>query len=93
MTAMLMCTLCICAGSSEADEIYKICQIMGTPTQQTWPEGLRLAAAMNFRFPQFAGSPLKNHVQSASPEALELLTALCSWCADSDVQEHVIAVL
>lgn len=25
---------------------------MGTPTQQTWPEGLKLAAAMNIRFPQ-----------------------------------------
>ena len=44
-------------GSSEADEIYKICAIMGTPTQQSWPEGLKLAGAMNFRFPQFAPTP------------------------------------
>ena len=36
----------------QADEIYKICSVMGTPTQQNWPEGLKLAQAMNFRFPQ-----------------------------------------
>jgi serine/threonine protein kinase len=37
-------------GTSEADEIYKICSIMGTPTNSTWPEGLKLAAAMHFRW-------------------------------------------
>jgi serine/threonine protein kinase len=39
-------------GSSEADQIYKICSVMGSPTNRTWPDGLKLAAAMNFRFPQ-----------------------------------------
>merc|ERR1711967_31866 len=39
-------------GSSEADEIYKICSVLGSPTQSTWPEGIRLANQMNFRFPQ-----------------------------------------
>ena len=28
-------------GSSEADEIYKICSVMGSPTMRTWPEGIR----------------------------------------------------
>ena len=28
-------------GSSEADEIYKICSIMGSPTMRTWPEGIK----------------------------------------------------
>ena len=28
-------------GSSEADEIYKICSVMGSPTMRSWPEGLR----------------------------------------------------
>lgn len=36
----------------QADELYKICSIMGSPTEETWPEGLDLAAAMNFRFPK-----------------------------------------
>eukprot|EP00878_Enallax_costatus_P042218 GHUV01049382.1.p1 GENE.GHUV01049382.1~~GHUV01049382.1.p1 ORF type:complete len:100 (-),score=29.46 GHUV01049382.1:110-409(-) len=36
-------------GSSEADELVKIASVLGTPTQTTWPEGLRLAAAMDFK--------------------------------------------
>ncbi|EFJ49339.1 hypothetical protein VOLCADRAFT_59590, partial [Volvox carteri f. nagariensis] len=66
-------------GTSEADEIYKICSIMGTPTQQTWPEGLKLAAAMNFRFPQFAPTPLNKIITNACPEAIDLMTQLCQW--------------
>lgn len=53
---------------------------MGTPTKATWPEGLRLAAAMNFRFPQFSPVPLSKLVASASPDALDLMTGLCAWC-------------
>jgi hypothetical protein len=36
-------------GASEPDELFKICSVLGSPTQKTWPEGLRLAAAMNFK--------------------------------------------
>lgn len=66
-------------GSSEADEIYKICSVMGTPTPQTWQEGLKLANAMNFRFPQFSPTPLNKIITNASPEAIDMITALCSW--------------
>jgi protein kinase len=37
-------------GSSEADELVKIAAVLGTPTQDSWPEGLKLAAAMDFRY-------------------------------------------
>ncbi|KAG1657422.1 hypothetical protein FOA52_011792 [Chlamydomonas sp. UWO 241] len=66
-------------GSSEADEIYRICSLMGTPTAATWPEGLKLAAAMSFRFPQFAPTPLNKVVTEASAEALDLLQSMLSW--------------
>ena len=66
-------------GSSEADEIFKIASVMGTPTQQTWPEGLRLAQNMNFRFPQFQTTPLNKLITNASPEAIDLMTAMCQW--------------
>jgi len=66
-------------GSSESDEIYKICSVIGTPTAQTWPEGLKLAAAMNFRFPQFAPTPLSKIIPHACPEAIDLMTAMCHW--------------
>jgi len=66
-------------GTSEADEIYKICSIIGTPTAQSWPEGLKLAGSMSFRFPQFQPTPLGKIIPNASPEAIDLIERLCSW--------------
>lgn len=37
---------------SEADEIYKICCVIGSPTKTQWSEGLELASAINYQFPQ-----------------------------------------
>nr|GMD76073.1 cyclin-dependent kinase F-4-like [Ipomoea batatas] len=39
-------------GSNEADEIYKICSVIGTPTMSEWSEGLELANAIGYQFPQ-----------------------------------------
>jgi serine/threonine protein kinase len=36
-------------GSSEADELVKIAAVLGSPSPDSWPEGMRLAAAMDFR--------------------------------------------
>jgi len=66
-------------GSSETDEIYKICSVMGTPNHTTWPEGMKLAAAMNFKFPQFSTTPLSQLIPHASPEAIKLMTSMCAW--------------
>lgn len=60
-------------GSSEPDEILKICQILGSPTQQSWPEGLKLASSMRFSFPKCNGTPLTTAVPNASPEAIQLI--------------------
>ena len=66
-------------GSSEADQIYKCCSVLGSPTMRTWPEGIKLAAAMNFRFPQFVATPLSQLMPNASPEALQVLEACLAW--------------
>jgi len=66
-------------GSSEADEIYKICSVIGTPQQNTWPEGLKLAASMHFKFPQFQQTPLSSLIPSASPEAIDVISAMIRW--------------
>jgi protein kinase len=39
-------------GSSEADEIYKICSVIGSPTAESWADGLKLARDINYQFPQ-----------------------------------------
>ncbi len=38
-------------GSSEIDQLNKICQVLGTPTQQSWSEGYRLASLTGYCFP------------------------------------------
>ncbi|XP_022716881.1 cyclin-dependent kinase F-4-like isoform X5 [Durio zibethinus] len=63
----------------EADEIYKICSIIGTPIKDSWPDGLNLARAINYQFPQFAGVHLSVLIPSASDDAINLITSLCSW--------------
>ncbi|XVF52245.1 hypothetical protein PTKIN_Ptkin05aG0003500 [Pterospermum kingtungense] len=66
-------------GSSEADEIYKICSVIGTPVKDLWPDGLNLASAINYQFPQFSGVHLSVLIPSASDDAINLITSLCSW--------------
>lgn len=39
-------------GTSEPDQMFKICSVLGTPTSDTWDEGVRLASHIGFRFPQ-----------------------------------------
>nr|XP_056710253.1 serine/threonine-protein kinase MAK [Euleptes europaea] len=66
-------------GTSEVDEIFKICQVLGTPKKSDWPEGYQLAAAMNFRFPQCVSINLKTLIQNASNEAIQLMNEMLNW--------------
>ncbi|WOH11581.1 hypothetical protein DCAR_0831071 [Daucus carota subsp. sativus] len=66
-------------GSSEADEIYKICSVIGSPTEIKWAEGLKLANAINYQFPKHGGVPLSSLIPCGSKDAINLITLLCSW--------------
>ncbi|KAG6546398.1 hypothetical protein Mapa_012138 [Marchantia paleacea] len=66
-------------GASEADELYKICTVIGPPNHHTWSDGMKLAASMNFHFPQCTSSHLSALIPTASPEAIDLMSAMCSW--------------
>lgn len=66
-------------GASEADEIYKICGVIGSPTKDSWADGLLLAGAINYQFPQLTGVNLSALMPSASEDAISLITSLCSW--------------
>ncbi|KAG5524399.1 hypothetical protein RHGRI_031150 [Rhododendron griersonianum] len=61
-------------GSNEADEIYKICSIIGTPTETEWAEGIKLASAINYQFPQVTGVHLSELIPSASKDTIDLIT-------------------
>ncbi|XP_061094013.1 serine/threonine-protein kinase MAK isoform X2 [Conger conger] len=66
-------------GNSEVDEIFKICQVLGTVKKTDWPEGYQLAAAMDFRFPQCVPTNLKTLIPNASDEALSLMRDMLQW--------------
>ncbi|XP_050523410.1 serine/threonine-protein kinase ICK-like isoform X2 [Daktulosphaira vitifoliae] len=65
-------------GTSEIDQIFKICSVMGTPDKE-WFEGYQLASAMNFKFPQFKKLVLNTVVPNASRDGINLLELLLSW--------------
>merc|ERR1712232_1069866 len=66
-------------GSSESDQLYKSCSVLGTPTQSTWPEGLKLAAKIGFRWPQFGPTRLETLITSANAEAISLMNTMLAW--------------
>jgi len=66
-------------GSSESDQLFKICSVLGTPSQVAWPEGHRLAGRINFRFPQFVPTDLESIVPQASKEGIELMMGTMQW--------------
>ncbi|KAL2083434.1 hypothetical protein ACEWY4_021207 [Coilia grayii] len=66
-------------GSSEVDTIFKICQVLGTPRKNEWPEGHQLASAMKFRWPQCVPTSLRSLIPSASADAIQLMKDLLQW--------------
>jgi len=66
-------------GSSESDELFKICSVLGTPSQAQWPDGHKLAAQLGFRWPQFVPTDLKILIPMASPEGINVMTAMMYW--------------
>ncbi|XP_023005752.1 cyclin-dependent kinase F-4-like isoform X2 [Cucurbita maxima] len=66
-------------GASEIDQIYKICNVLGTPNMDTWSDGVFLARNINYQFPQLNGVHLSAVIPSASEDAVNLIASLCSW--------------
>ena len=53
--------------------------MLGTPDSREWPEGHKLAASMNFKFPQFTATALASIIPTASKEAVALMTDMLRW--------------
>ncbi|XP_034891078.1 cyclin-dependent kinase F-4 [Populus alba] len=66
-------------GTNEGNQIYRICSVFGTPTIDSWPDGIHLARTLNYQFPSFHGVQLSVLIPSASEEAIDLISMLCSW--------------
>ena len=66
-------------GTSEIDQLIKICAVLRTPTQSDWPDGFKLAKIINFTFPKFSKSSLQSMVPGASPAAIDLMGKMLTF--------------
>jgi len=66
-------------GSSELDQLSKLCQVLGTPSKEEWPEGCAQALKRGLTFPAHRGQDLSLILKYASPEAVDLLECLLKW--------------
>lgn len=66
-------------GSSESDQMHKICSVLGTPDKYTWPEGLQQARAINFRLTQFVQTPFDVLVPQACSDGHTVMSRMVAW--------------
>jgi len=69
-------------GSSESDQLNKICSVLGTPSQSTWPEGLKLASQIGFRWPGFTPTSLSVLIPMAGTDGINIMSAMMEWAPE-----------
>lgn len=67
-------------GTSEADQLCRIAKILGSPSKETWPEGVAMANHLPFKFPKCSPVPW-THVlpASCSKAAVQLIQDLLQY--------------
>jgi len=70
-------------GTSELDQLFKICTILNVPDKNSWPEGYKLAQKMNFKWPIVANPNKRNNLKRMCPpisdEGLNLISDLLNY--------------
>ncbi|KAK9144807.1 hypothetical protein Sjap_004710 [Stephania japonica] len=79
--AELFTSMPLFRGSSPMDQIWKICSVIGSPTEETWEDGLYHAQELNYEFPKkYDGvDKLAELVPNAEEDDISLIRWLCSW--------------
>ncbi|KAI3928914.1 hypothetical protein MKW92_028441 [Papaver armeniacum] len=67
-------------GKSRQDQLDQICSVIGSPTHESWADGIQLANSCGYKFPHVpVVHGLASMMPSASHEAIDLIKSLCSW--------------
>jgi serine/threonine protein kinase len=66
-------------GTSQSDQIYKVCSVMGTPTPENWEDGVKLAGQAQIVFPRFSKTPLSSLIPQASADGIALIEAMLAY--------------
>jgi serine/threonine protein kinase len=66
-------------GANEKEVLFRICSILGTPTYDTWSDGIQQANYIGFKFPNSNKIELEKIITNASEEAIDLLKQMLKW--------------
>ena len=66
-------------GSNEKEVLFKICSVLGTPTYDTWNDGIQQANIVGIKFPTNPGIDLEKIITGASSEAIDLIKQMLQW--------------
>ncbi len=81
----------IFSGNTEKEVLFKMCSVLGTPTNTSWPEGIQMTKKIDLKFPTSAGTPLSQVIPDASKEALDLIGEMLKW--DPNKRSTAISLL
>ena len=79
MAEMYTHTQPLFCGSNEKEVLFRICSILGTPTHDTWNDGIRQANIIGMKFPTCPGTDLEKVIPGASAEAIDLMKQMIQW--------------
>ncbi|XP_056321713.1 cyclin-dependent kinase 16 [Danio aesculapii] len=68
-------------GSTVEDELHLIFRILGSPTEDSWPEAHSNENFLSYRFPQYEGEPLVTHAPRITNDGHDLLCQLLQFDA------------
>jgi len=66
-------------GANEKEVLYRICSVLGTPTYDTWAEGIQQANLIGFKFHYSNKTELEEIIPNASEEAIDLMKQMLRW--------------
>ena len=66
-------------GANEKEVLFRICSVLGTPTYDTWNDGIQQANIIGLKFPTNPGTDLEKIIPGASCEAIDLMKLMLQW--------------
>ena len=70
-------------GANEKEVLFRICSILGTPTHDTWSDGIHKANFIGLKFPNCNKVELENIIPNASEDAIDLMKQMLRWDPNS----------
>jgi MAK-like kinase len=66
-------------GNTEKEVFFRMCAVLGTPSNSNWSEGVQLGKKIDLKFPISTGNPVSQVVPDASKDAIDLLSEMLRW--------------